>query len=342
MKKLSKILASAVMLTTLASCQHKELCYDHDPHALKYHVNVQATYEQEWQYTYGTAIDWEAAWPEYFPMTYDDLRPDIPAGLRVMAFDENNTQKMTNFPAEGGNLLLGEGNFSLLFYNNDTEYIVFDNMASYATARATTRSRSRNTYLGNSYSKAENENTVNAPDMLYGNYRDSFRPEKVVVAPDMPITMHPLVFTYVVKYEFEHGLKYVSLARGALAGMAESVFLNSGQTSEAIATILYDCTLEDYGAQAIVNSFGIPDYPNSNYSRSENVYALNLEVRLKNGKIKNFDFDVTDQVAKQPHGGVIVVSGIHISDEEGLEGSSGFQVNVNDWGEYEDIIIPLG
>lgn len=177
--------------------------------------------------------------------------------------------------------------------------------------------------------------------MLYGNYMEKYTPEKVVVAPDMDITMHPLVFTYVIKYEFEHGLQYVALARGALAGMAESVYLNSGKTSAAVATVLYDCTLEEYGAQACVNSFGIPNYPNENYSRSENVYALNLEVRLKNGIIRNFDFDVTEQVAQQPHGGIITVSGIKISDEDGKHGSSGFDVDVNEWGEFEDIEIPL-
>ena len=30
----------AILIVPLVSCEHKELCYDHDPHALKYHVNV--------------------------------------------------------------------------------------------------------------------------------------------------------------------------------------------------------------------------------------------------------------------------------------------------------------
>ena len=75
--------------------------------------------------------------------------------------------------------------------------------------------------------------------------------------------------------------------------------------------------------------------------RTSDRYGLNLEVKLKNGIIKNFDFDVTEQVAKQPHGGIITVSGIKISDEDGKHGSSGFDVDVNEWGEFEDIEIPL-
>ena len=49
----------------------------------------------------------------------------------------------------------------------------------------------------------------------------------------------------------------------------------------------------------------------------------------------------TCEVERQPQGGVIVVSGIEISDEEGTEGGSGFDVNVDGWGEYEDIELPL-
>ena len=331
----------AILIVPLVSCEHKELCYDHDSHALKYHVNVKASYEQEWQYTYGDATDWEAEWPEELSMSYESLRPDIPEGLRILSFDETGRQEMKNMSASGGNLILSEGSHSLLFYNNDTEYIVFDKLESFATARASTRTRTRSSYMGNSYSQTKNEKTVSAPDMLYGNYLEKYTPEKVVVAPDMDITMHPLVFTYVIKYEFEHGLQYVALARGALAGMAEAVYMNSGKTSADVATILYDCTIEDYGTQAVVNSFGIPNYPNDNYLRTSDRYSLNLEVKLKNGIVRNFDFDVTEQVAKQPHGGIITVSGIIISDEDGKPGSSGFDVDVSDWGEFEDIEIPL-
>ena len=217
-------------------------------------------------------------------------------------------------------------------------------MNSFASAKATTRTRTRASYAGNPYMENTVENTVNAPDMLYGNYIENYTAERKIEADELPVTMHPLVFTYLVRYEFSHGLEYVALARGALAGMAGAVWLNNGRTSEEAATILYDCTVEDFGAQACVHSFGIPDYPNEHYTAraSERKYALQLEVRLKNGKyLPPFNFDVTDQVAAQPQGGVIVVSGIEISDEDGTEGGSGFDVSVGDWGEYEDVELPL-
>ena len=51
--------------------------------------------------------------------------------------------------------------------------------------------------------------------------------------------------------------------------------------------------------------------------------------------------DVTDQVQAQPHGGVIVVKDIVIEAYQGMQSSGGFDVNVSDWGEYEDISLPL-
>lgn len=329
-------------LTVLASCEHKELCFDHDEHAPKSAVHIQAEYEQEWELTSEGGTDWESMWKDEFGMEYDELRPVTPEGLRIQFYHEDGTNSMHNAAPEGDVLHVRPGQHSILLYNNDTEYIVFDDMGSFASARATTRTRTRSSYLGNSYMESSDENTVNEPDMLYGSYIESYTAERKLETDKLPVTMHPLVFRYLVRYKFSHGLEYVALARGALAGMAGAVWLNSGRTAEEPATILYDCTVEDFGAQACVHSFGIPDYPNELYTtRTDRRYGLNLEVMLKNGKIKSFDFDVTDQVAAQPQGGVIEVDGIEITDEEGLEGGSGFDVDIDDWGEYEDIELPL-
>jgi hypothetical protein len=62
---------------------------------------------------------------------------------------------------------------------------------------------------------------------------------------------------------------------------------------------------------------------------------------LRNGNLVQFDFDVTNQVVAQPHGGVIVVKGIEIKESDGMQGTGAFDVEVDDWGDYEDIELPL-
>ena len=329
------------VFSNLSSCDHKELCYNHEEHRLKYLARVEADYELEWQKYIIGEKNWEKEWPNDFGMKYDDLRPNIPSGLRALVYNENQTYDMINMPVYGNVINMSSGEHSILFYNNDTEYIIFDDLQSTVSAQATTRTRNRSSYMGNTYSANKKENTVTPPDMLFGYYISSYTPNKQILPELLPITMHPLVFTYLIRYEFNTGYQYVALSRGALAGMAGAVFLKDGHTSEKTVTLLYDCTLEKYGPQAIVQSFGIPNYPGPEYARKNQKYALNLEIKLKNGKTRTFDFDVTDQVEKQPKGGVIIVKGITVSDKEGQEGGSGFDVDVEGWGDYEDIDLPL-
>ena len=339
MKKIIGLIILGVMVVA-TSCNHKDLCYHHRDHAHRFHINIIADYRYDWE-EYCGGTNWQEEWPDdYIP--YDSLRPTTPSGLRVVNYNEQGDHNLHNLSAQGGVINLSEGENDLLFYNNDTEYIVFSRTGNDASTRATTRTRTRASYLGNEYAN-EGEQTVSPPDMLYANYIENYIPEKTIDPVDLPITLQPLVYTYKIRYEFEAGLKYVAMARGALSGMAISVMLNTGNTSEEAATILYDATVTDWGVRAIVNSFGAPAYPHSNYpTRVDGTkHALNLELLLRNGKTVTYEFDVTDQVKAQPHGGVIVVDGISVDEQQGQQGSGAFDVEVNDWGPYEDIELPL-
>ncbi len=340
MRKCLMILAS--LAAFLTSCTHKELCYMHREHAHRYHINIIADYRYDWEECYG-GTDWKNNWPEHY-LNYDDLRPTKPGGLRVVNYNIVDGYNIHNLSADGGVVNLYEGANNILFYNNDTEYILFSREmdGNFATTRATTRTKTRSTYLGSEYA-IEGEETMTPPDMLYANFIEGHTPDKVEEPTPIQITLQPLVFTYKVRYEFESGLKFAAMARGALSGMAQSVTMDTGETSKESATLIYDCEMTDYGARALVTTFGIPDFPNVNYpTRTENrKHALNLEILMRNGKMISFDFDVTDQVLAQPHGGVIVVKGIKIDESVGTSGSGAFDVEVNDWGEYEDIELPM-
>ena len=179
---LGTLCAMALAIPTLSSCEHKDLCFDHDVHAPKYDFRVVATYEQEWEINNSDNKVWnsEDEWPERFGMTYNELRPDVPKGLRMHVFSESGVSDMINMPAKGDVVGLRPGNHQLLFYNNDTEYILFDDMYSYASAKATTRTRTRSTYMGNPFkgNASRSEPTVNMPDMLYGNYNEKYTSQR--------------------------------------------------------------------------------------------------------------------------------------------------------------------
>lgn len=337
-----KLYTAAVLLSlVICSCTHKDLCYDHSEHASRYHVNLLASFRLEWEeFCNAGGPDWKNQWPEnYIP--YDTLKPQKPSGLRVVNYNLAGQYDMHNISSDGGIVRLHEGYNDILVYNNDTEYIIFTRQDNGASTSAATRTRTRASYTGNEYAN-EGEETITPPDMLFSNYIKGYNAERVQIPEDINVTLHPLVFTYKIRYEFESGLNYVAMTRGALSGMARSVLMNTGTTSAESATLLYDCEMTDFGSRALVNSFGVPGYPNSNYlTKLGHKHALNLEVMLRNGNTLVYEFDVTDQVQSQPHGGVIVVKGIVVDDEIGQQGSGAFDVEVKGWGEYEDIIIPL-
>ena len=319
---------------SLCGCR-KDLCYDHDMHGLNAQAQVTTSWECAWERPYEK--HWRDAWSKEFGCTYESLCPEPATGVASVVYHADGTHNERHLSGEGGLLPMREGRHSILFYNDDTNYIVFCDMESCATASVTTRTRTRSTYS----EMHSNETTVNTPDILYGAWVESFEAVRSETPAALPIEMKPLVYTYLIRYEFEQGWQYAALARGALSGMAESVFLRDGRTGNETATVLFDCTIEEFGAQAIVTSFGAPGFVDGNYThRDRQHYGLNLEVRMKNGHLKTFEIDVTDQVEAQPRGGVIVVEGLSISEGEG-GGEAGFDVDVDGWGDYEDIELPL-
>lgn len=338
---LRALLAAAIMATAFTSCR-KELCYNHFRS-----VSATLTWEYEWERNYGNnhSATWDAG---YHGFSYESLLPGKPESVTMLKYRPDESSPSTLFiSADGAEINIGEGGeHSLLFFNNDTEYIILSDMASLPAARATTTTRTRST-LGQIRDMHPDERTMNPPDVLYASFVDVLPEIGLHETTPLPVLMQPLVYTYVIHYEFEHGLDHVSLVRGAIGGMAEAVYLRDGITSEESATILYDCELTDRGAIAKVRSFGVPGFPDEYYgrtteSRADRRYTLNLEVLLTHGTIKEFTFDITDQMATQPRGGVITVSGIRVEDEENVGGGSGFDVTVDDWGPHQDITLPVG
>ena len=295
-----------LMLPMLESCR-TEICYNHFPVA-----DISFSWELEWERDYG--MSHSAAWDKgFYGFDYDDLRPSTPEWVSMVRYSnagEVTTEKY--FPSVGGSLILNsEYDNAFLLYNGDTEYIVLSDIASLPDARATatTRTRASISYI---MERHPGVRSMNPPDVIYSAYVHPLPNIQIHEVTAVPIKMQPLVYTYVVRYEFEEGIDHVALARGAFAGLAESVYLRDGKTSDEAAILLYDCEVKDYGCEARVKSFGVPGFPDKYYGRTaedaeESPYTLNLELMLKNGKTVEFNFDVADQMKKLSRGGVLTV-----------------------------------
>lgn len=340
MKKTFYLCLVLCIAAMLCSCEHKELCYNHHEHASRYEADVAATYTLAWEIPYNNLTDYIHNWPSGLGFSYNSLLPEKPEGLRAISYADGRLPAIVNMPADGGVASLPYSVQSLLFINNDTEYIRIVNDDSYSEAMATTRGRSRSSYNGSPYI-SRNETTVSPPDMLFGAAIGYFDNIRSATPKQLPVDMQPLVFTYAVYCPITHGAEYAGLVRGALAGMASGVNLSTGSTSQTPVTVLFDGEVEGNNVIARVRSFGAPGFPYPEYSRAEGVYAINLEILLKNGKTVKYDFDISGLMNKQPRGGLIQLPGIEISDETGSSDGSGFNITVDGWGEEQDIDIKL-
>lgn len=329
-------LAVLALLCLLLSACRKDLCYNHFRA-----MNVMTQWEKAWERDYGRK--WETNWnAAHWEHEYDEFLPGVPEGVTMIMYEDGKESSKNFFGPDGGAFMIGGGMHSMLIYNNDTRYIVFDDLASAPAAKASTTTRTRSSLK----ELHQDERTINPPDVLYGAYLSDIPEVQLHGSFDADVTMRPLVYTYLVRFGISKGAEYVSLARGALAGMAESVMMRDGSTSDDAATILFDCNVKEWGAEADVRSFGVAGFPDKYYGRAssgegeDRHYTLNLEIMLRNGRMRSFNFDVTDQMADQPRGGIIEVGGIELGEED-ISNDSGFDVNVSDWGEYEDIDLPI-
>ncbi|MDE6288752.1 MAG: DUF5119 domain-containing protein [Muribaculaceae bacterium] len=335
------IRAVLLMLLPLmtVSCR-KELCYNHFRA-----VSFNLSWEHEWERDYGMnhSGNWDSALHGF---GYDEMRPGRPEWVNLIMFAEHGPQYETYFTSEGGDVIVDEGGGqSFLLYNGDTEYIVLSDMVSAPNARASATGRSRAS-LSVVKEIHHDARTTNPPDVIYSAYLDNVPAIGLHESRPLAVKMQPLVYTYIIRYEFEYGIQHVALARGALGGMAESVYLRDGTTSDNSSIILYDCDIKNYGCEAHVRSFGVPGFPDKYFGQLQSKddkqnYTLNLELRLHNGTYVEFNYDITDQIEHQPRGGIIRVSGIRIEDSQNMS-DAGFDVNVEDWGDRVDIDLPVG
>ena len=336
-KQVMKRWTVAMLLLAMLSGCRKDLCYNHEEHSMAVKTHVQAAWEQEWEREFH--INWEEVWKEEWPREYDEFRPEVSEGMRAIVYTDEKYAE-SNLNSEGGRLAMPEGRHSLLFYNNDTEYIIFDEVTSLATASATTRTRTR----ANFAELHENERTVTPPDMLYGAYVAEYEAERTWDPVALPIEMRPLVYSYLIRYRFASGQQYVVQARGALAGVADKVYLKDGHTDGVSSTVLFDCKVDELGCTALLQSFGAPDYSYTDgytADQTNKQYTLSLEVMLGNGKTLSYTFDVSGLMRAQPRGGVIQVTDIVVPDEDGQDGSGAFNPEVEGWKDEIDIPLPI-
>jgi hypothetical protein len=120
------------------------LCFDHTQ---SYTIQTRFSYQLVWHENYdGYAdsedinLDWMDKMPEELTEISLSSEPTEPEGVRVQVLSDGERRAMYNVKPFGGAVSMEPGEYSLLFYNNDTENVIFSEDYSMAeTITATTR-----------------------------------------------------------------------------------------------------------------------------------------------------------------------------------------------------------
>lgn len=324
---------------TLIGCR-KELDYDYDEadYVEGYRLEFEVEWELEWERSYGSSWydNWDEAGTDHI---YDYYKPLPPEGIAVILYNKDAEgnyvhSREVHISAEGGKVTIDKSTRAILLHNDDSEYITISDLSSPHTAYATTGTNGRSF---NDFHSGER--SINQPDMLYGAFVELEEMEAQLGYKNTKVTLRPLVYSYLVRCPIEKNAQAIALARGAMGGMAEGVNVKDGSTNDKAATIIFECQPTSYGIGIQVFTFGVPNFSDDYYTRGEEVtgqFDVKLYMFFKNGKTMNFDFDISNQMKNQPSGGVIHLNGIEIPDEM-AEGTSGFNPDVESWGEETDI-----
>lgn len=338
MRNINKILIACAFVISLSGCR-KDLVYEPKEEMSENSLELEIDWELEWEY--GVDTDWNNSWSDLgADNDYDYFRPRKPEGIAVVFYDGDLNDYYYNrelhLPASGGTVKLDETTKAILLYNDDSEYISLNGLASPLTAYASTRTS--NLARGSIEDYHPEERIMNAPDVLYGAYSSVDELNSTKADNKASLTLKPLVYGYVVKFHIEKNREFVAGAQGKLAGMAENIFIKDGRKSDSKAIIPFTGFLTSYGVAAQIITFGTPDV----FSDSEDNtrHDLILDLLLTNGKTISFDYDITEQLDHQPTGGVIILEGLEIPDEM-VKGSSGFETDVDSWGDDQQIDLPI-
>lgn len=332
MKILCNILGVLTLAILTVSCNHKELCYEHE-----HNSKIRVVY------------DWSDA-PEASP-----------AGMCVFFYSVDNPEKYYRFDfanTTGGEIEIPAGNYVLITYNNDTELVRFSKTNLFDGHTATTREGDLLEPLyGNGVTSTattdNGERVMICPDALWGchatdvsitehgvtytfTHFDDTRAGETVTknnAEDQVITLYPHDMLCHYSYEVRHveNGEHISNVSGSLSGMSGQMNL-SDESLDAEPVTLPVSGATAAGNRQITGSFLTFGHKTGNDASHNMAFYIVMDDGSKYVVKNSPNLDVTQQVdtaADRRHVHIIID---RITLPHPGEPQDGWNPTVDDWG----------
>ena len=333
-----------------------------------YNIQLDLLWGVDWK------TEWQYMWDEslHGPLGYSE-----PSGVRANVFSLNESNERFNYttrnlPKSGGRVnLTTRQSYDMVFFNNDTEYILFYSDDANDYLYATTRSNSKTAYT-RAYAH------YNQPDQLFGTYLHDLYvtddPDAYTIHYDangypyylynITASLTPYTFIYLCQVMLlnnndEEGKRIIGCNGISADGLAGGVDLFTRMTD---SLNLVAITQEDVkpiqanrplrlpdGTQAEgdifaarIMTWGIPgiDPLEKIMARTEVQPQDSIEVgiglTLRNGNVHSIQRNITELIKRKPAGGIItiVIDAAEIPDSiigEKPKPGGGFDASVDNW-----------
>ena len=341
---MKKIVAIIAMALVLVSCDHKDLWVLGEP--AEENVIVKLHYVLEWHRPYVVAdsvekwLYWIDDWPAGLACDSDSLCPRHPRYCRMVT-ESGNRQMMSIFDGDEGRAGALTAGMNMLFYNIDTEYIVYKDKDKLSTLTASTNLADGSLSAVANVDSLGDEAVYKQPDVVFSSKIVSFS-DSVLRNDTLHVVLKPLVWSYVVEVDINENLDKVRRARGYMTRLAKSVKVAEHATNDDTMTVGFSMNVCRAGVCAIVKSFGIPRYnPDSPTLPPAPGCRLIVVLTLTNGRTVTQKWNIDNQMLAQPAGGVITPGAMTIPKDSLVGGNAGFDVDVDGWGDPHNYNLDL-
>lgn len=341
MKYVLNISVFIVTILTLASCEHKELCFIH-PHT------TCVTIKFDWNYAPDAEQNKEVKsmclW--FYPTDENGNQIGEPIYYNIAGM-------------YGGEIEIPVGHYELLYYNSDYERVKFRGVDNFLRHECYTNETSLLESLGNSSltynipraEGTEDQPVVDTPDKMWGDNAMSVHiteqgisywfirdgeTEVVQISNNdnlLRLMPHEQTCTYTVEIKNVENLKYVTYVGATLSSMSGSVFCAEEKLASHNVTLPINVVSDK--KSIIFGSF-------QTFGRDEfdKQHILSVYAWMTDGKGYYGTVDVTEQVdnAPNPRRVYIVVDGFKFPKP--ITNGGGLQPDVDEW-ESVDLDIEM-
>lgn len=297
-----------------ASCDHKELCYDHS-HIMEVDVT----------------FDWSET-PEASPKSMS---------LYLFPEGDKEVQRYEFTRKEGGKIRIVPGTYRAICLNSDTENIRIQDNHGFESFRLTTKDMEMlagMTSLGvrsedvPKIKGTEDERTAMSPDSIWTGSLY----EMVLDSPDqtMTLTMQKRFSAFNIEVRNAENLQYAYAVSGCLTTLSESLYPGEGVLSDSDVTIPFEMTADSKEGFIKGDFLTFGHCPAEDKQHYMTIYAI-----MSDGSKVYFTFDVTEQIHSSPDDShiVIVLDGLQLPEPNLGEGGGGggFRPEVNGWNQID-------